>query len=1392
MSTQRKVSILTFLMLSAFLLPIQTVQADGGGSIEVFGNGSGTLEMNFDGVTSSNITIDLLRNTTITNATFAIATLPSSQSPGQVWLDIDEDGQHEWNFTNPSYGDFGDQNVFEGGSSSDTVQTSSGTLANSTDILVPQGLSISSVNLDTSYQAAIGGGFFAIGNVLDIQSNDVDGDALNDAVVLSQNGTSSEIHVYSMTTGGVVSILSSTTCATNRLLVDDFDGDGYADVASVNLSSFRMCIHMYNSTTSQFNQQVNNTLSNSIIDVGVGDMTGDGAADLMTIRTNGEVALQEFDDRNIVYSQVAQGHSVTISENNSAIQATLIELYVERFDGPNSDFTAVVTDNSMSLHSTEIIYQSSTSSLASTSVVFDTLPAGASMSDIDDDGDIDFVMSGQQGIVFANNTGSGWVTNTITSTMNLDNAVVFDHNGDGQKSIFVPDTGVTDNNPQTIEGKLVGHHVNIGSINTTSFDLEPWTNPDKIHTLDFDGDGITDQVIGAGESNQLGVFIGSWHQAMYDIDKNGDIDVSAEGYAGNGMYGTSTLDVPDVTNEILNLLPIASAGWPSTTDGYGVKMSSFNMSYTSSGNGSFVLSSLSIRYTATFIVDYNPHIKGNLTNIFNQKMEPGTGSLTIQLPFNSSKQGSIQVRDLNVLYVDGAPNLVIPPTPVLKVDTLTSTMVQISWQNQSSFGNDLLNFAVYRTLQGESVDITQQPYDAPNSNLSIDMNVQANSTYTYYVRSIHDNGIVSNLSDPLNVTVPFPPAPGQILNVSASDKSSDEGSAIMVTWDAGNTSIEQYHIFVNTSTFTDVSGMNISKTVTSQSTSTEITVDSFGNSLVNGVGYFVAVVGADEHGNYTTSVMADGPVYPRNDTILEPTLSLIVANTSHHEALHTVILDETFEIHAFLESQHGPEQSKSVTVELASGTVTHSAQLITDEQGIAVATLDDFTTLLDVAEIFGELTITASFSGDDHPMSQPLNSAETNRTVLGGAIVEVEIPEVAELTDGQYSIQVELTTTPTVIDSVYSTTTLEWQRKSSDGSLHDEGTVQTSSFMTLSGAGVDGQLLEITFSQIPEYLFFSQTTAEVSLLSESTTIENNTTTDWTPTQISDVTISCSIIELSFVVESSPMSYECTLVNPNPFSVNVSFDIESVDVVGVSFTIDNVVMEDNETKVVSITANRDSNVVLTSGGTYDSTVSIYTSWTESQDLMTSTASLISWSIGNPVEITDDPTEQPESTSSLQSLLLPVGGGLLSLVVVIFVVSKIVTSRSPKEDDDDEDDWYEEAMDMVEPKDNEQPKEEVPIKTKSLDDLKSEGKTIGEDAPEERGIDFSLGGATKNEIEVHSDDEEPIPETQDAEMEEVSDSDDGISVDEDGTEWYEDELGVWWYREQGWDDWAEWQE
>jgi hypothetical protein len=37
-----------------------------------------------------------------------------------------------------------------------------------------------------------------------------------------------------------------------------------------------------------------------------------------------------------------------------------------------------------------------------------------------------------------------------------------------------------------------------------------------------------------------------------------------------------------------------------------------------------------------------------------------------------------------------------------------------------------------------------------------------------------------------------------------------------------------------------------------------------------------------------------------------------------------------------------------------------------------------------------------------------------------------------------------------------------------------------------------------------------------------------------------------------------------------------------------------------------------------------------------------------------------------------------------------------------------------------------------------------------------------------------------------------SDPNISVDEDGTEWWEDDQGVWWYRSTDMDDWEVWED
>jgi hypothetical protein len=67
----------------------------------------------------------------------------------------------------------------------------------------------------------------------------------------------------------------------------------------------------------------------------------------------------------------------------------------------------------------------------------------------------------------------------------------------------------------------------------------------------------------------------------------------------------------------------------------------------------------------------------------------------------------------------------------------------------------------------------------------------------------------------------------------------------------------------------------------------------------------------------------------------------------------------------------------------------------------------------------------------------------------------------------------------------------------------------------------------------------------------------------------------------------------------------------------------------------------------------------------------------------------------------------------------------------------------------------------------------------DAPERPNHDlFNEASGTESQ---ESDEEEVY--------EEEHEEDSGITVDEHGTEWYEDEIGVWWFRDPGLEDWEE---
>jgi len=175
----------------------------------------------------------------------------------------------------------------------------------------------------------------------------------------------------------------------------------------------------------------------------------------------------------------------------------------------------------------------------------------------------------------------------------------------------------------------------------------------------------------------------------------------------------------------------------------------------------------------------------------------------------------------------------------------------------------------------------------------------------------------------------------------------------------------------------------------------------------------------------------------------------------------------------------------------------------------------------------------------------------------------------------------------------------------------------------------------------------------------------------------------------------------------------------------------------------------------------------------------------WTLGEMPTDDTDPTGDPQADDT-SSAMTPVVVGIGLVLVLIAALGGVLFMRGRMDDGenlDEEVDFYSEAM--------EQPASRADAvdvydlsSSQSLDDLKEQGKELHEAAPEGLASSPTLGSSA-DAFEFGATAEDTTSEAEE-------ENDDGISVDEFGTEWWEDEDGVWWYREEGWDDWAVWEE
>ncbi|MCP2504916.1 MAG: hypothetical protein NLN65_06450, partial [Candidatus Poseidoniaceae archaeon] len=752
-------------------------------------------------------------------------------------------------------------------------------------------------------------------------------------------------------------------------------------------------------------------------------------------------------------------------------------LYAGYFNGSQGEFSALVSDSSS--HTSHVRWAAN--ALAVEADTFDGMEPGMIGADIDQDGDIDFLSSTMQGYVLAENTGSTWATTSVISSLILTNATIADHDGDGAVSLLVPQLISGDGNSQTVEGNITLYNITTTSITSTQTILEPWSCPTNSKYVDMNADGLSEHIVSAGEGNLFGLFIGSWNTVSMDIDQDGQNDLFAYGYAGDGQYGTPPLQFEDPLGKITTLLLPLTTSQIFTLHDYDIKMNQITYDFTNSGTGTFNLSNMDIGYDIDFIVENNPAAGGNLTNIINQLQTAGTGTISIALPFLSTKSGLLSASSLNADYVPGAPNLALPPDPVLTLDILSSDLISFSWQDDFDFGTDLLGFEIFKVNAGGNFDLNN-PVFTSNLNSTDDTNITSGQSYDYAVRSLHSFGVTSNLSARLSVTIPFPSPPMPIQGLVVTDTASDTGHSLDVAWDASLDLVSEYKMFIETEAITSLQSLTSVSTFEpfSNQITTSITVDGSGNTLIERTNYWVAVVAYDSYGNFTNNFSSFGPVQPQNNSLRSSELTFEISssgfsNTSWFEisALDSLNLNLT------LSSAGEGIPSQDLTLHFLALDYDHTISGTTDENGVwSAVQVEDLTELSTTfSEFIGSVSIVAEYDGTlGSATIQPADL--TTATLNGIGILRATVTDSSESVelDENHHFSVAVSVTPELPSQNIrlANVVYDWQLMDATGNISDTGTSEIKGGeITLNGNASSGS--ELTFSPSANQPWFSAT-----------------------------------------------------------------------------------------------------------------------------------------------------------------------------------------------------------------------------------------------------------------------------------------------------------------------------
>ena len=1396
-------------MVSSLFASIPSVTANpASGVIDTFADGNTSVILQTDSTTTSTVNLTLQRNTTVGGASFHITYDINDPSPGSMTVDLDSDGQYEWHLGSNGDGRVGEQTEFLNGASSTSISANGNqTWLHTGSWKLPTSAAMSSSEITVGFTPDLGAQFDGIGAVTDLQVGDMDGDGVEDPIYLvpdhmGTNGTEWP-HIGWMNWSGSAMVSSwIPTCAdADELILGDSDGDGRTDILAIAFDEDVLCQHM---SGNSWNYSTNVSMNEKFEDAVLADLDGDLQDDLISIDADGTLGIRSFSAGSYstaITVTVPSGNQMTGFENFAHID-------VGTFYGNN--LSVVIGENDM-MTSYNTLWNFSSNSWVVSMDEFECTAGPFEVFDWNGDGYDDLIGPTSSAACTATWNGTGWTTST-SALVGLENYTIGDHDGDGTVDIFRAFEGSPDGSDSTQTGSVEMYAFNQdGTVNTTSTSFNPHTSPRDIVFADMDNDGLPEQIVAAGEATP-GLFIGAWHTLEWDLESDSTIEMAMSGYGSTSnplSQSDQGLLITNVASELVST--------PVVYDSYDTPWGIMSPVARSMGAGTITQSALNMSYTATFVVETNP-TNGNLSNVLNGFMLMGTGDIDIPMNITCTQNGTVTLDSLSIAWTEGAEHVQVPDPPVLSLYDYNYSQVSLIWTNSTS-QEDLIGYQVFRAATGSQISINQPLSDAPFAGYQ-DTDGVTNQEWDYAVRSVHNNGVYSNLSNILTVLVPdVPPVydttPPDSATVSLADVPNDTGGVLNLSFvPSPSLDLAYTLIYFENSDFTNASGLTPYANISSDNEDTSMLI----SGLTDGEQYWAAAVSVDGDDNAWWNVTATGPAHSSNNTIRQSMLTLDVQGDGTYDdntrsGVH-VHAGAAFSISAQLSSEGVPLSDEDLTVSITFGDSTWTNTMTTEPTGVASQSWSDWTEFVDAWESHGGMgLVDVSWPGGTYGLAAQAVSPISANTALVSTVD-------AAFSTSTSSIQLDSSGTGTVFANMLTDDdsnqihieglSLNWQLGNGSNVIGDSGTSQFDAagstsipieFMT--GGWID--LTPITpwwMSLTPEPIIRIDlyppplegcTDSAANNYDENAQVNDGSCTYDNP-QLVFVEVSCNadwtILDNSSqaMADVDANSMECSLLNPNSVAVFATIDFEYsqsplnfVDDLSAS----EVSIGAGESLVITVSPTAWAEGTSLENGTVRINVDLTaTGWDGVDDHWIMPYVITAGEVIDEPDNTGDNTQgtsdEEESGTNLTLIIVCVA-------IVLAILGFVGLRMAMREEEDEDAETFEDEEWEAKPKKKikTQPDLEDMPTGRSLDELTTRGSSVS--MKKSKRVDRRAGVRPTDITEVEE--EEPEPE-EEAEWDYTQDED--YHVDDEGVEWWKDEVGQWWYKYPDDEDWEAFEE